>query len=48
VVERSVVGELAVVGERARLLGGSVLAGRATVAPDAELEGAKVEAGAPR
>jgi len=48
VVERSVVGELAVVGEGARLLGGSVVAGRAAVAAGAELEGVKVESGAPR
>jgi mannose-1-phosphate guanylyltransferase len=48
VVQGSVVGGLAVVGERARVLGGSVVASRAAVAPEAELDGAKVEAGAQR
>jgi hypothetical protein len=42
------VGELAVVGEGARLLDGTVVAGRAAVAAGAELEGVKVEAGAQR
>jgi hypothetical protein len=37
-----------VVGDGARLLGGSVVAGRATVAAGAEFDGVKVEAGAER
>jgi NDP-sugar pyrophosphorylase family protein len=44
VIERSVVGSLGVVGEGARLLGGSVVADGARVEPGAELDGAKVEA----
>jgi NDP-sugar pyrophosphorylase family protein len=45
VIEDSVVGALGVIGERARLVGGSVVADGAQVEPGAELDGVKVEAG---
>jgi NDP-sugar pyrophosphorylase family protein len=48
VIECSVVGALGVVGEGARLSGGSVVADGARVEPGAELDGARVEAGVQR